>query len=340
MAKAKVSNEDLKRKIKRSKVCHNDLVSSIASAGHAAPTLSNVTPSKLQLSAQAGGSKRSPASRYDSSLGLLTKRFVELIQSTPSKDLDLNTAAELLCVQKRRIYDITNVLEGIGLIEKTSKNNIHWKGVSGPTGSTNGFQGMDQLRQNISDLRQEEAKFDQHIKTVSQNIRRLYEEEAYDSGSFDNFCYITHDDMRRQESFADQSVMAIKAPPGTTLEVPDPDEGMPAGQRRFQVFLKSTDGPVDVYLVRRITDEKEATSANTFAVDSEELASHDSPAPPLHQYGYYLKESADIACLRSQQRSYDSDSGIFKLAPLKTDPDFCFNLDDNEGISDFFADIP
>jgi hypothetical protein len=31
-------------------------------------------------------------------------------------------------VQKRRIYDITNVLEGIGLIEKTSKNKIRWKG--------------------------------------------------------------------------------------------------------------------------------------------------------------------------------------------------------------------
>ena len=33
-------------------------------------------------------------------------------------------------VQKRRIYDITNVLEGIGLIEKKSKNNIQWKGSS------------------------------------------------------------------------------------------------------------------------------------------------------------------------------------------------------------------
>jgi hypothetical protein len=33
-------------------------------------------------------------------------------------------------VQKRRIYDITNVLEGIGLIEKRSKNNIQWKGSS------------------------------------------------------------------------------------------------------------------------------------------------------------------------------------------------------------------
>jgi hypothetical protein len=31
-------------------------------------------------------------------------------------------------VKKRRIYDITNVLEGIGLIEKKSKNNIQWKG--------------------------------------------------------------------------------------------------------------------------------------------------------------------------------------------------------------------
>lgn len=41
--------------------------------------------------------------------------------------VDLNEAAEKLNVQKRRIYDITNVLEGIGLIEKTVKNKIRWK---------------------------------------------------------------------------------------------------------------------------------------------------------------------------------------------------------------------
>jgi len=47
-----------------------------------------------------------------------------------SKDdlsVDLNDAAIKLNVQKRRIYDITNVLEGIGLIEKTIKNKIKWK---------------------------------------------------------------------------------------------------------------------------------------------------------------------------------------------------------------------
>lgn len=38
----------------------------------------------------------------------------------------MNWAAEVLDVQKRRIYDITNVLEGIQLIRKKAKNNIQW----------------------------------------------------------------------------------------------------------------------------------------------------------------------------------------------------------------------
>ena len=70
--------------------------------------------------------------RYDSSLGLLTKKFVSLIQNAPEGILDLNQAAGQLGVQKRRIYDITNVLEGIGLIEKKSKNNIQVTRHAGP----------------------------------------------------------------------------------------------------------------------------------------------------------------------------------------------------------------
>jgi hypothetical protein len=62
-----------------------------------------------------------------SSLSLLTKKFVTLIEQADEGTIDLNRAAESLQVQKRRIYDITNVLEGIGLIEKKSKNNIQWK---------------------------------------------------------------------------------------------------------------------------------------------------------------------------------------------------------------------
>ena len=49
-------------------------------------------------------------------------------ESKDNMSVDLNIAATQLKVQKRRIYDITNVLEGIGLIEKTIKNKIRWNG--------------------------------------------------------------------------------------------------------------------------------------------------------------------------------------------------------------------
>ncbi|NXW41448.1 E2F1 factor, partial [Nyctiprogne leucopyga] len=70
-------------------------------------------------------------SRYETSLNLTTKRFLELLSQSPDGVVDLNWAAEVLKVQKRRIYDITNVLEGIQLITKKSKNNIQWLYVPG-----------------------------------------------------------------------------------------------------------------------------------------------------------------------------------------------------------------
>lgn len=63
----------------------------------------DTTVVSLCAAAAGGGSalKPSPASRYDSSLGLLTKKFVDLIQSSPTGDLDLNSAAVALGVQVR-----------------------------------------------------------------------------------------------------------------------------------------------------------------------------------------------------------------------------------------------
>ena len=33
-----------------------------------------------------------------------------------------------------------------------------------------------------------------------------------------------------------------------------------------------------------------------------------------------------------------SPSALLKLSPLRADPDFTFNLEDDEGVSDFFLD--
>ena len=54
--------------------------------------------------------------------------FCSTIDETRKSNVQ-NSCAQ---VQKRRIYDITNVLEGIGLLDKKSKNNIQWKGGQAP----------------------------------------------------------------------------------------------------------------------------------------------------------------------------------------------------------------
>lgn len=66
--------------------------------------------------------------RKENGLVTLTHRFIALLKRAPHQTIDLNQAVNTLKVQKRRIYDITNVLEGIGLIKKGGKNYIKWNG--------------------------------------------------------------------------------------------------------------------------------------------------------------------------------------------------------------------
>jgi transcription factor E2F3 len=65
--------------------------------------------------------------KEDTSLSAVTQRFLALLLKAHGGELDLNQAASELGVPKRRMYDITNVMEGVGLIEKKTKNIIKWK---------------------------------------------------------------------------------------------------------------------------------------------------------------------------------------------------------------------
>ena len=51
--------------------------------------------------------------RHENSLGELTRKFISLIKKAANSCVDLNEVVQKLRVQKRRVYDITNVLEGI-----------------------------------------------------------------------------------------------------------------------------------------------------------------------------------------------------------------------------------
>ena len=60
----------------------------------------------------------------------LTKKFIQLLVESDDQCLDLNNALMVLKVPKRRIYDITNVLEVINLIQRYKKNHVRWIGTT------------------------------------------------------------------------------------------------------------------------------------------------------------------------------------------------------------------
>ena len=72
-------------------------------------------------------------------------------------------AADTLNVkQKRRIYDITNVLEGIGLIEKQNKNCIQWRGAVPGSNTQESVDRLAVLKKENEELEEFEKLLDQH----------------------------------------------------------------------------------------------------------------------------------------------------------------------------------
>lgn len=59
------------------------------------------------------------------SLQFLTRRFLELLVNCDGS-LDLRQAADRLQTRKRRVYDVTNVLQGLNLIQKESASRVKW----------------------------------------------------------------------------------------------------------------------------------------------------------------------------------------------------------------------
>ncbi|XP_048874030.1 transcription factor E2F1 [Brienomyrus brachyistius] len=175
----------------------------------------------------------SEKSRYDTSLNLTTKRFLDLLSKSSDGVVDLNWASQVLEVQKRRIYDITNVLEGIQLISKKSKNNIQWLGTRLDSGFATQLRS---LQKEVSSLGEAEEELDELIAKCNLQLRLLTEDPQNKK-----LAYVMCQDLRSTVDPPDQIVMVVRAPPETQMQVSDPSEG-------YQISLKSLRGPIDVFL--------------------------------------------------------------------------------------------
>ncbi|ELK29168.1 Transcription factor E2F6 [Myotis davidii] len=207
--------------------------------------------------------------RFDVSLVYLTRKFMDLVRNAPGGILDLNKVATKLGVRKRRVYDITNVLDGIDLVEKKSKNHIRWIG-----SDLNNFGAVPQqkkLREELSDLSAMEEALDELIKDCAQQLFELTDDKdneryplapclsklspsraaAFQSSQargplqildWFTLAYVTYQDIHSIRAFHEQIVIAVRAPAETRLDVPAPREDS------ITVHIRSTKGPIDVYL--------------------------------------------------------------------------------------------
>uniref|UniRef100_M3YH57 E2F transcription factor 5 n=1 Tax=Mustela putorius furo TaxID=9669 RepID=M3YH57_MUSPF len=159
-------------------------------------------------------------------------------------------AADTLAVrQKRRIYDITNVLEGIDLIEKKSKNSIQWKGVGAGCNTKEVIDRLRYLKAEIEDLELKERELDQQKLWLQQSIKNVMDDSINNRYPFNTFSYVTHEDICNCFNAGD-TLLAIQAPSGTQLEVPIPEMGQ-NGQKKYQINLKSHSGPIHVLLINK-----------------------------------------------------------------------------------------
>jgi len=311
-----------------------------------------------QSPATTGRKKRGTGSRYDSSLGLLTRKFLKLLRSATDGSLDLNATAAELDVQKRRIYDITNVLEGIGLLEKKSKNTIMWKG-GGTKVTPEKAQQLQELRVKIQAMKDEEKEVDDNILKVAKELNQAAENPAYSK-----LAYATSQDLQSLPSFKNERVLAIRAPMGTTLEVPDPyDNSLEAGKRVYQIFLKSPQGAIDVFLVNTdnsqnqqgfnadqgdTNDNKKNNSSSGGTKNSNSNNNSKSRLKttskknndmaisfPSPMYGQ--KKGGNMNTIEfSPSNDFIPSGHLVKLSPLPVGEDYNFSLDDGDTVADFF----
>ncbi|GFZ17747.1 E2F transcription factor 1 [Actinidia rufa] len=327
-------------------------------------------------------------------VGLLTKKFINLIKHAEDGILDLNKAADTLEVQKRRIYDITNVLEGIGLIEKKLKNRIQWKGLdvsrSGEVhenGSTIQHsvlfsacvlhvfcmwdlmcQGQGRFMRTVlpysmftslgcgsafitgpwpgeaevENLSIEEHRLDDKIREMQEKLRELSENK-----NNEKWLFVTEDDIKSLPCFQNETLIAIKAPHGTTLEVPDPDEAVDYPQRRYRIVLRSTMGPVDVYLVSQFEEKFEESNAVEAppGIPSTSVF-NENPAVPMaieettgNELGMQGQE--DQRLCTDTNASQDFVSGIMKIVPeVDSDADYWLLSDADVSITDMWRTEP
>ncbi|ELQ76130.1 Transcription factor E2F/dimerization partner (TDP) [Trachipleistophora hominis] len=211
-------------------------------------------------------SERLSSSRLENSLFVLTKKFFIYLKQVYPRAIDTNDLSHYLCVSKRRVYDITNILEGLGLLRKRSVNSLEWIGgdfnnfIAAEGEERVGGEVIDDLEKEnvnnlfknrydsgssaIDQLNKEEKELDQKIFIMNNKIQNMLQLDS----SIKN-AYVTHKDLLGLPSLQNKLIFAVKAPQETFLENKDT-------KNEYMMEFNANSDQIDVFYVSSENDKK------------------------------------------------------------------------------------
>jgi transcription factor E2F3 len=140
----------------------------------------------------------------------LTKDYISYLVSNAGSEVDLGKAEQALSASKRRLYDVTNVLAGVGLIKRRGKSQVRWVGRH-PRADHPDADAM---------ARRKEASIDAMLAFVDGALSELLE-----SPRFQEHGWLSEEDIEKLDPEGSVHLFALRGPPSMTIDFADQEAG-------------------------------------------------------------------------------------------------------------------
>ncbi|XP_050420088.1 transcription factor E2F5-like [Adelges cooleyi] len=303
--------------------------------------------------------------RQEKSLGNLATKFADLLRNSPDGVMHLNKATAMLAVkQKRRIYDITNVLEGIGLIEKKTKNQVRWRGVE-TSEDEKTAEMRSKLQDEIQTLKWQEDILDKQLEILTRDFKVLKEEK-----SFSRYMYLLSSEIsNKQEKRSVFTVQPMEALRGASISIPrtkfheNYNMKSHANSMPFRINLNSKNVPVIMNLIsfkafgqfekkrniKDLTNKTTKLSRREGSIDVHTSITQITEETELEEVIVLNKEGKQVEKnLDAERTTKDSQTvkvpprydPIYRLSPPPSENTFRYLIDPSEGAFEAFDISP